>query len=391
MLRAARHVDIIAAGKSAHTMLAGVSPDLFAPRQVLCVGPAPPPAGIDVEWHRGAHPVPDEASVLGAQRAIAIARAVEPGDLCLVLLSGGASSMMAAPAEGVTLADKQQTVQRLLKQGASIDELNAVRKHISAVKGGQLAAASRGRVLTLAISDVIGDVPSTIGSGPTVADPTTFVDAARVLARYGGADTYPAAVGARLRRGLAGDIRETPKPGAASVQGAEFRVIGGIRNALSAAAAAASALGYAVEIVRTPTTGEASEAGVAFARMALAAASNVPVCVLAGGETTVTVTGAGSGGRNQECALGMAKALDGTGLDAAGGSVGTDGVDGPTDAAGAIVDRTTLARARESGLDVNTALDDNNSYELLRRLDALIRTGPTGANVGDIQIMLISG
>lgn len=358
-------------------------------RHVLCVGPSSPPSVAGVEWYRGAHPVPDETSVRGAIRAIAVAEEAGADDLYLVLLSGGASAMLAAPADGVTLEDKRRTVRTLLAAGASIGELNAVRKHLSAVKGGQLAASTRGHVLTLAISDVVGDDPSTIGSGPTVPDPTTFGDALHVIQRYGGDTHFPAAVVARLSRGAAGAVAETPKPGAVFCERSQWRIIGSVRDALTAASESASALGYSVQLLETRTTGEARVAGASFARSALLKETRGPLCVLAGGETTVTVRGSGVGGRNQECALGIARVLDDAGIRAVGGSIGTDGVDGPTDAAGAIVDSTTVARAREHGLDMDAALADNDSFALLQALGDLVRTGPTGTNVGDIQIMLI--
>lgn len=389
-LSAARHVDIVAAGKSAHRMLEGMHDVAMPTRHVLCVGPSRPAAFAGVEWYRGAHPIPDETSVRSATRAMTLAREADAADLLLVLLSGGASAMLAAPADGVTLEDKKQTVRTLLAAGATIGELNAVRKHLSAVKGGQLAASTRARVLTLAISDVVGDDPSTIGSGPSVPDPTTFSAALQVIEGCGGNARFPAAVMARLRAGAAGAVAETPKPGADVWARVEWQMIGGVRDALRAGSEAASGLGYGVHVFETPTIGEARVAGASFARSALLkATTDGPVCVLAGGETTVTVRGSGVGGRNQECALGMARVLDETGSPAVAGSIGTDGVDGPTDAAGAVVDATTVSRARERGLDMDAALADNDSLVLLQSLGDLVRTGPTGANVGDIQIMLI--
>jgi glycerate 2-kinase len=358
-------------------------------RRVLCVGPLRPREFSGVAWRPGGHPVPDAESVRAATHALAIAHDATPGDVVLVLLSGGASSMMAAPAAGVTLQAKRTTIEMLMQAGATINELNTVRKHVSAVKGGQLAATCAAAFVTLAISDVTGDDPSTIGSGPTVPDATTFGDAVNVLISHGGLDAYPPAVTARLRAGAAGDILETPKPTSGLLARSTVHVIGSVRDALAAAAREATALGYQVHVVEEPTIGEAPAAGAAFARKALAMRSRVPRCVLAGGETTVTVRGPGRGGRNQECALGMVASLEALDCDVIAASVGTDGIDGPTDAAGAIVDRSTASRARSAGLDIQAALDNNDSLALFEALGDLIHTGPTGANVGDVQIMLI--
>jgi hydroxypyruvate reductase len=268
------------------------------------------------------------------------------------------------------------------------------------VKGGRLAAATAGSVLTLAVSDVVGDDLSVIGGGPTVADGTTFETALAVLDMHGSRAAYPPAVVARLTQGAAGLVPETPKPGDPSVQRSIAHVIGGRHAALDGARAAAEALGYAVHVIEEPVVGAARDAGAALfsramkARAASAGAARTlavrePLCVLAAGETTVRVTGRGKGGRNQECALGMAGALVTPGANAVAASVGTDGVDGPTDAAGAVVDTTTLARARAAGLDAQRHLDDNDSYAFFDQLGDLIRTGPTSTNVGDIQVILV--
>ena len=316
----------------------------------------------------------------------------------VVLLSGGASSIMALPAEGITLADKQQTSQMLLSLGAEIHDLNTVRKHLSAIKGGQLAAAHHGHVLTCALSDVVGDDLSFIGSGPTVPDPTTYADALAILDAYGGRDRYPETVVRRLLRGAAGEIPETPKPGDARLARSGASVIGGIRTAMHGARAAAEALGYVVQMIDEPVTGEARDAARDFAKRVANLRSVAPtsrgpappLCVIAGGETTVRTSGSGKGGRNQEFTLAIARDVPALGAHVAAASVGTDGVDGPTDAAGAVADTTTFRRAADAGLDIDRYLDDHNSYLFFDKLGDLIRTGPTGTNVGDLQVILIS-
>jgi hydroxypyruvate reductase len=393
-LNAAAAVHVIAAGKAASVMLDACVSYGVTPRTMLGIGPAgspaPPPG---TEWHEGGHPLPTIGSVEGARRALALARQVRPDELLLVLLSGGGSALMSLPADGVSLDEKQQTVRRLLEAGADIHELNTVRKHASAIKGGQLAAACAGHTLTLAVSDVVGDDLSVIASGPTVADPSTFADALAVIARRGGDGAFPASVVRRLRAGAAGDEPETPSTGDARLARATAVVIGRQRGAVEGARTAAAAHGYSVHVVDEPVTGEAREAAVAHVeRVARGAATLArPACVIAAGETTVTVTGKGKGGRNQEFTFAAAHALPMLGDAAVVTSVGTDGIDGPTDAAGAIGDSSTFARARAAGIDdPDRYLRDNNTYAFFDRLGDLIRTGPTRTNVGDIQIILLA-
>jgi hydroxypyruvate reductase len=377
-LRAAAAVDVIAAGKAASAMLqAFTDASVVQPRRTSS--------------RFGSHPIPDDGSVAAAREALEIASAATDRDLLVVLLSGGASSMMALPAGGVALEAKRQTTSRLLAAGAEIHELNTVRKHISGIKGGQLAATARGAVLTLAVSDVFDDDLSAIGSGPAVGDATTFEMARALLEKYGGAAQFPAEVVQRLDRGASGAIADTPKPGDPRLAHAMARVIGGRRTAMDGARQAAESLGYFVEVIDHPVMGDARFAGRRLGDMATAwsAPPGVKTCIVASGETTVRVTGTGKGGRNQECALAMAGPLNAFGQIVAA-SVGTDGVDGPTDAAGAIVDSTTLSRAAAAGLgSPERYLNDNNSYAFFDRLGDLIRTGPTSTNVGDIQVILI--
>lgn len=393
-------MDVIAAGKAASVMLQSFAQATAVPvRTMLGIGPSGPkarpealPAGA--VWQDGGHPLPDDGSVTGARRALEIASHAGPEDLLLVLLSGGGSALMALPADGVLLTEKQATARTLMAQGADIHELNTVRKHLSASKGGQLAASSRGRVLTLAVSDVVGDDLSVIASGPTVPDDSTFAAALEVLAARGGHRQYPAAVVDRLRRGAAAQIPETPKTGDPRMARAMARVIGPQRGAIEGARRAAEGLGFRVHIVADPVTGEARVAArelVAHLWQERGRLPQAPLCIIASGETTVTVTGTGRGGRNQEFAFSLAREIARLGSNVVGASIGTDGIDGPTDAAGAIVDGGTFERARAAGMaDPDTYLNNNNTYEFFKTLNDLILTGPTSTNVGDLQVILLA-
>ena len=365
-----------------------------AVRARIGIGPVrPAELPADTEWHDSAHPIPDARSVAAASRALDIARAQSSRDLLVLLLSGGASALMALPVEGVTLEEKQQTVRLLLRAGATIDELNTVRKHLSAIKGGRLAIATPAPVVTLAISDVVGDDLSVIGSGPTMPDPSTYANALAVVDARGGRGAYPGPVVAWLERGARGDEPETPKGDDPRMAKSVARIIGGRLWAVEGAASAARARGYDVHVIDAPIVGEAREAARQFAGAIAHLSSNndlrphLPLCVVGGGETTVHVNGSGLGGRNQEFALSLATALAGT---FAAASVGTDGIDGPTDAAGAIVDSTTAERAVARRLDAQQFLNNNDSYHFFSALDDLVRTGPTGTNVGDVQVALIA-
>jgi glycerate 2-kinase len=394
-LREARGVDVIAAGKAAAAMLAaGAAAMPASVRHLIGAGGEPADSlPSSARWHTTSHPVPDERSVAAAVDAIALARAAHEGDLLVVLLSGGASSFVALPAAGLTLSDKQHTSKRLLELGSEIHELNTVRKHLSSIKGGWLAAAHAGSVITLALSDVVSDDLSSIGSGPTVPDSTTFREALAVLDGYGGRNAFPAAVVDRLERGAAGEIAETPKPGDRRLAKSSARVIGGGSTAVEGARRAASSLGYRVHVIDRPVVGEARNAAWELVHMAsqiVRGDVGGPLCVLSAGETTVRTSGSGKGGRNQECALAMARALDTIAESVVAASVGTDGIDGPTDAAGAIVDSTTLARAEAADIGPpERYLEEHNSYVFFDELGDLIRTGPTGTNVGDVQVILV--
>jgi glycerate 2-kinase len=394
-IQTARAVDVLAAGKAAAAMLNAFAAASSVPvRTMLGIGPERPDMLPELaHWQDAGHPLPTDGSVAGARRALAMAANIGPEDLLLVLLSGGGSAMMALPAEDVTLGEKQSIARTLMEHGADIHELNTVRKHLSAIKGGRLAATAPGNVLTLAVSDVVGDDLSVIASGPTVPDDTTFAAALDILAVRGGHASYPATAIDYLRQGAAGNHPETPKSGDPRLDRSMARVIGPQRGAIEGARRAAETLGYHVHIVSDATIGEARLAATQLVdrlvreRQALPPA---PLCIIASGETTVTVTGRGRGGRNQEFTLALAKALPRLGPDASGASIGTDGIDGPTDAAGAIADASTFDRARVAGLDdPQTYLDNNNTYEFFNTLHDLIHTGPTSTNVGDLQVILL--
>jgi hydroxypyruvate reductase len=338
-----------------------------------------------IEWHEASHPVPDRRSVTAAERALEIASSAHEDDCIVLLLSGGASAVMAAPIAGLSLETKQDIVRTMLLEGADIHALNTVRKHLSRIKGGHLAAQNRGTTLTLAISDVVGDDLSVIGSGPGVPDPSTWRDAAAALQRYGVRNEF---VTRLVDRGLGGEIPETPKAGDPAMARAHAFVIASRQHAIDAARTAAAALGYDVAALGLDVTGEAREAAPAWLDRALKMSPRGRVCVLSAGETTVHVTGSGRGGRNQEFALALTHAMAAAGRAAIVASVGTDGIDGPTDAAGALVDATTLTRATALGLDHRQFLDDNNAYDFFALLGDLIHLGRTDTNVGDLQVLL---
>jgi len=342
------------------------------------------------------HPVPTAASQAAAEALLGLARQLEAHDTLVVLLSGGASALLAAPAPPLTLDDKIAVTRALLARGAPIDRLNAVRKHLSAIKGGRLAAATRATLVTLALSDVaapVEDDPATIGSGPTVADPTTWFDVARAFEACGlASEELPPAVRSRLADGLAGRIAETPKPGDPVFARSTFHVVGSRRNAMAAAAAAAAREGFTVAVIDAPVTGEARTTAPRWVDqvLALAASRPRPCCVVSSGETTVRVVGGGRGGRNQEFALAAAIHLAARGVAATVLALGTDGVDGPTDAAGAVADETTLPRAAAAGApDPAAVLAANDTYDFFERIGDLVRTGPTRTNVGDLYVALV--
>jgi hydroxypyruvate reductase len=344
-----------------------------------------------IELNECGHPVPDERGASGSARIAQIAAAAGAGDLVICLVSGGASALMPLPAEGITLEEKQATTRLLLACGANIHQINAVRKHISRIKGGQLARlAAPARVEALLLSDVIGDDLDVIGSGPTAPDASTFAIVAGILDHFAIRQRVPASVRNRIEQGMRGEIPETPKPADPLFSRVRNTVVGGNRLALDAAARTARQLGFRTLILSSTIEGETRE----IARMHAAIAREIstagrparpPACIITGGETTVTIKGDGLGGRNQEFTL--AAALGIAGLDrVVVFSAGTDGSDGPTDAAGAIADGETLARNPEA----RAYLERNDSYHYFEPLGDLVITGPTNTNVMDVRLILVA-
>jgi hydroxypyruvate reductase len=341
-----------------------------------------------IEIAEAAHPVPDASGEKTARRILETVKGLTKDDLVVCLMSGGASALLALPAEGLTLADKQAVNKALLMSGANITEMNCVRKHLSAIKGGRLAAAAApARVLTLLISDVPGDDPAVIGSGPTVPDPTTYADARAIIKRYG--IVAPDAVLKRLDAGR----DETPKPGDPRLAGGEVRMIAAPQASLEAAAAVARAAGFTPVILGDAIEGEARHVAMVHAGIARQVArhgqpAKAPCVLLSGGETTVTVRGKGRGGRNVEFLLGLAVALEAhPGIHAVAGD--TDGIDGTEDNAGALLAPDSLERARAKGLSARAMLENNDGYSFFAALGDLVITGPTRTNVNDFRALLV--
>jgi glycerate 2-kinase len=381
---------VLGAGKASAAMAKAVEEHWDWPLEGLVVtrtGHGVPCERIEIV--EASHPVPDARGRDAARRILALAESAGPDDLVLCLISGGGSALLALPAAGITLEEKQAVNRVLLASGADITAMNTVRKHLSAIKGGRLAAAAYpAETVSLLISDVPGDDPSVIASGPTVADPTTFADARAVLARYGIDAPGPVA------RHLAEAAEETPKPGDPRLARSRIEIIASPLASLRAAAAVASAAGVVPLILGDAIEGEAREVGRTLAGIALLAKAHglpvkAPAVLLSGGETTVTVRGKGRGGRNVEFLAGLALGLHG-----AGGiyalAADTDGIDGSEDNAGAIVTPDTLTRAAAAGLDVPALLADNDCYALFAVLGDLVVTGPTLTNVNDFRAILVT-
>jgi glycerate 2-kinase len=386
-------VLVVGAGKGAGFLAEGLEAILD---QRIAGGVIIVPSGQTAILHRvtlvnGEHPLPGPGSVSGAKQIAALLSHRQASDLICVCLTGGASSLLVSPASGISLREKIAVNRLLLACGADIHEVNTVRKHLSQVKGGGLARwAFPNPLVSLLLSDVIGDDISTIGSGPTAPDTGTFRDAWTILDRYSLLEQVPPSVLTRFRKGLAGSIPETPKPGDPVFARVHNVVVGSNRLALAAAATAAQRSGFLPHVLPSALSGDTTEAAKSFSSTlrALLQACREPVCLLAGGETTVRVVGQGKGGRNQEFALAAAGELqqeEGWTLL----SAGSDGIDGPTDAAGAFVDSHTIARARQQGLDPYFFLKNNDAYTFFSALDDLFLPGPTGTNVMDIKIALL--
>ncbi len=376
---------VVGAGKAAAAMAASVEAHWRGPLSGLVVTPYGHGAGTTrIEVIEAAHPVPDAAGAVAAQRIFAAIQGLDQNDLVLALMSGGASALLAMPAPGLTLDDKRQVTRALLRSGAAISEMNCVRKHLSAIKGGRLAAAAApAPVVTLVISDVPGDDPATVGSGPTVADPTTFDDARAILARY--AIALPPAVARHMEKGA----DETPKPGDPRLKAARASIIADARGALDAAAAFAQAQGVTPIVLGDDIEGEAREVAADHARLALNGSRARPFVLISGGETTVTVRGNGRGGRNSEYLLALAIALGGR-ADVHALAADTDGIDGVESNAGAVMTPDSLARAKALGLDPEAHLANNDAFGFFSVLGDLVTTGPTRTNVNDFRAILVT-
>lgn len=334
------------------------------------------------------HPIPDTNGIKGTEKIRAVARASSADDINICLVSGGGSALLVYPFEGISLEEKQEITGLLLNAGADIFELNTVRKHISAVKGGRLAETLYpSRTMSLLLSDVIGDRLDVIASGPTAPDETTYLDALNVLKRYDLIDRAPKGVLRIIEDGIEGRVPDTPAPDSEVFSRVENIIIGSNRIALEAARQEAGALGYSAEILTDSLSGEAREAAKWLYKEAMKRGEIKKTCFVSGGETTVVVKGSGLGGRNLEFALVFAMEVAGIeGVSLL--SAGTDGTDGPTDAAGAIVDGETIPRARAMGLSPEKFLAENDSYNFFKQVGGLFITGPTGTNVMDIQIVI---
>jgi len=384
-------------GKAAAAMAQGARSALgYRVRRGVLIVPAgsesDAPAGFDT--FGGGHPVPDPGSVAGSRALRQMAAELGEDDLLLCLISGGGSSLLTIPPDGMPLEEVQEVTRLLLGAGATIEEINCVRKHLDELKGGRLArVAAPARVLGIVVSDVIGDPLDVIASGPISPDPTRFEDAVAVLRRYRVWKDVPLAARGYLDRGVCREIEDSPSRLDPCFERTRAVIAGNAHTAAEAACREAERLGYESQLLTTSLTGEACKAGQFLAEtmrtLRASVAERRPTCIVTAGETTVEVRGDGRGGRNQELALSAALRLDG--LDSVLlASMGTDGIDGPTDAAGAVITGTTAGRARAAGLDPEVALESNDVYPVLRALDDLIVSGPTGTNVADIQVMLIS-
>jgi glycerate-2-kinase len=381
---------VIGAGKASAEMARALEehwPGELSGLVVTRYGHAAPTRRVEIV--EASHPVPDEAGERAARRMLDLVRGLTADDLVICLISGGGSALLALPAEGLTLADKQEINRALLRSGADIGDMNTVRRHLSAIKGGRLAAACHpARVVTLAISDVPGDDPAVIASGPTVPDPTTCADALAILARYG--VEVPGAAREILESGRG----ETVKPGDPRLAGSEFRLIATPQMALEAAAAVAREAGIAAHILGDAIEGEARDVGKVLAGIVLQVARHgqpfaKPCLLLSGGETTVTIRGDGRGGRNVEFLLGLGQALSGhPGIHALAGD--TDGVDGAEEVAGAYLGPDSIARALGQGIRIADSLGRNDGHGFFEALGDQVVTGPTLTNVNDFRAILIT-
>ncbi len=395
-LNSFEHIYVIGAGKAGASMSAAVE-EVLGDRVsggtvTVKYGHVLPTSRVAI--HEASHPVPDEAGLAGSEKILDIARGAGEKDLVICLLSGGGSALMPLPAENITLAEKQETTKILLACGATIHEINAVRKHISRVKGGRLAGAAYPAMLvSLILSDVVGDDLDTIASGPTVPDYSTYGQCLEIFDKFSIRDRIPRPVLDTMIAGAEGRLPETPKPGDPIFSRTENLIVGSNMECVLAAGKGAEALGYNTMILSTMIEGETRDVAMVHAAIAKEAWKNgmpiaPPACILSGGETTVTIRGNGLGGRNMEFVLTCSQYLSGW-PNVVVLSAGTDGTDGPTDAAGAVADGTTVARALSKDMDPKQFLRNNDSYHFFEQLGDLIKTGPTNTNVMDLRIMLI--
>jgi glycerate-2-kinase len=378
---------VLAIGKAAGAMARALE-SIVGDRISAGLVVVPDGLGIDLErmeLRESAHPIPDARCERAGQSALELVARAQPDQVLLALISGGASSLVSCPIDGVTLGDVALTTDLLLRGGASIGELNCVRKHLSRLAGGRLAAcASSRRIEVLAISDVPGDRLDVIGSGPLAPDPTSYADALAVIRRVGGA--FPERVLAHLEAGARGQFEETPGPDARVFERVRSTLLASNATAVMAAVEAASARGLRAIALPDALRGDADRAGRRLAALGAALDDSRPVCLVAGGETSVVVRGRGRGGRNQELALAAALELAGN-PKLALLAAGTDGIDGPTDAAGAFADGGSVSRGEQLGLDAQAALVDNDSHGFFSREGGVLRTGPTGTNVMDLALL----
>lgn len=389
-------VFVIGAGKASASMAKALE-DMLGQKieeGLVCVKYDHLAALNTVRLVEAAHPVPDKPGQDGAQAILELVSKAQKGDLVISAFSGGGSALLPLPVEGVSLADKQEATKVLLACGATIHEINAVRKHISQVKGGGLArAVSPATHVALILSDVVGDDLDVIASGPTVPDSSTFADCLRIFAKYGITEKVPEAVLGHIQKGVEGKAAENPKPGDPLFEAVQNAIVGSNIECVLTADKKARQLGYNTLILSSMIEGETIDVaqvhgGIAKEIVKTGHPLFVPACVLSGGETTVTIKGDGLGGRNQEFALAAAASIAGWD-NVVVLSGGTDGTDGPTDAAGAVVDGFTVARGRDLGLDAATFLSNNDAYRYFERLGDLIKTGPTNTNVMDLRVVLV--
>ncbi len=389
-----RHLRILGFGKAAYPMARAVEDRLAGMVEAGIIitkyGHAAAMEKSDrIRIYEAGHPIPDENSVMSAGKALELVRDADAGTLILCLISGGGSALLVSPCENITIEDCRLTTDLLLKRGATINELNAVRKHLSRVKGGRLARfAYPGTTVSLIISDVIGDKLDIIASGPTAPDESTYATGLDVLKKYGLIDLVPTSVREVFRRGTLGELEETPKKGDPVFERVENRIIASNRVALQSAEAKAKASGLRTRLLSSELEGEARDVAAWLFSEAEKITEPGVTCLISGGETTVTVRGSGAGGRNTELALAFALLAAGRD-DVVLLSAGTDGTDGPTDAAGAFADGTTVRRGAVLGMDATRYIDNNDSYTYFKGTHDLLITGPTGTNVMDMQLILV--